>query len=45
MSEDEIVVSGCELQDISVAPLVNALNKHQTVASLDLSHNLLGNEY
>nr|GMC64406.1 protein TONSOKU [Ipomoea batatas] len=43
VSEDEIVVSGCELQDISVAPLVNALNKHQTVASLDLSHNLLGN--
>ncbi|VFQ96085.1 unnamed protein product [Cuscuta campestris] len=43
VSEDEIVVSGCELQEISVTPLVNAINKHQTVAALDLSHNLLGN--
>ncbi|CAH9071124.1 unnamed protein product, partial [Cuscuta epithymum] len=43
VSEDEIVVSGCELQDVSVAPLMKALDKHQTIASLDLSHNLLGN--
>ncbi|KAF3650623.1 putative 40S ribosomal protein S18-like [Capsicum annuum] len=43
VSEDEIVVSDCELQDISVAPLINALYVHKTFAVLDLSHNLLGN--
>ncbi|KAH9669138.1 protein TONSOKU [Citrus sinensis] len=41
--EDEVVVSECELQDISVTPLLNALQTHKTVAMLDLSHNLLGN--
>lgn len=45
MSEDEIVVSDCELQDISVAPLINALYVHKTFAVLDLSHNLLGNNH
>ncbi|XP_024992039.1 protein TONSOKU [Cynara cardunculus var. scolymus] len=44
VSEDEIVVSDCELQDISAAPLLNALHLHKTVATLNLSHNLLGNE-
>ncbi|KAI3735773.1 hypothetical protein L6452_15286 [Arctium lappa] len=44
VSEDEIVVSDCELQDISAAPLLNALNLHKTIAALNLSHNLLGNE-
>ncbi|KAL7616590.1 hypothetical protein Lser_V15G04283 [Lactuca serriola] len=44
VSEDEIVVSDCELQDISAAPLLNALNSHKTIALLNLSHNLLGNE-
>ncbi|KAL2521328.1 Protein TONSOKU [Forsythia ovata] len=43
VSEDEVVVSDCGLQDISVAPLLNALQAHKTVAVLDLSHNLLGN--
>ncbi|KAG8642972.1 hypothetical protein MANES_12G152000v8 [Manihot esculenta] len=41
--EDEIIASECELQDISITPLLNALNMHKTVAMLDLSHNLLGN--
>lgn len=45
MSEDEVVVSDCELQDISVAPLINALYVHKTFAVLDLSHNLLGNNH
>ncbi|RZC81309.1 hypothetical protein C5167_043869 [Papaver somniferum] len=44
VSEDEILGSECELQDISVAPLLNALNKHKAIALLDLSHNQLGNE-
>ncbi|XP_022884500.1 protein TONSOKU [Olea europaea var. sylvestris] len=43
VSEDEVIVSDCGLQDISVAPLLNALQAHKTVAVLDLSHNLLGN--
>uniref|UniRef100_A0A5B6ZRH6 Protein TONSOKU n=1 Tax=Davidia involucrata TaxID=16924 RepID=A0A5B6ZRH6_DAVIN len=43
VSEDEVVVSECGLQDISVTPLLNALHAHKTVAVLDLSHNLLGN--
>ncbi|OMO57086.1 Leucine-rich repeat, ribonuclease inhibitor subtype [Corchorus capsularis] len=41
--EDEVNMSDCELQDISVAPLLNALHTHKGVAMLDLSHNLLGN--
>ncbi|TYG95255.1 hypothetical protein ES288_A11G253500v1 [Gossypium darwinii] len=41
--EDEVNVSECELQDISVIPLLNALHTHKGVALLDLSHNLLGN--
>ncbi|KAD6119229.1 hypothetical protein E3N88_10500 [Mikania micrantha] len=44
VSEDEINVSDCELEDISAAPLLNALHLHKTIASLNLSHNLLGNE-
>lgn len=40
--EDDVNVSECELQDISVIPLLNALHTHQGVALLDLSHNLLG---
>lgn len=42
--EDEVIASECELQDISVTPLLNALHIHKTVAMLDLSHNLLGND-
>ncbi|XVF17047.1 hypothetical protein REPUB_Repub10bG0083400 [Reevesia pubescens] len=41
--EDEVNVSECELQDISVTPLLNALHTHKGVAMLDLSHNMLGN--
>ncbi|KAI3883378.1 hypothetical protein MKX03_009611 [Papaver bracteatum] len=44
VSEDEILGSECELQDISVAPLLNALNEHKAIALLDFSHNQLGNE-
>ncbi|KAK2656121.1 hypothetical protein Ddye_009173 [Dipteronia dyeriana] len=41
--EDEVIVSDCDLQDISITPLLNALHANKTVAMLDLSHNLLGN--
>ncbi|KAL6551954.1 hypothetical protein OROGR_008108 [Orobanche gracilis] len=44
VSEDEIVVSDCQLRDVSVIPLLNALQLHKTLAVLDLSHNFLGNE-
>ncbi|KAK6922850.1 Tetratricopeptide repeat [Dillenia turbinata] len=43
VSEDEVSVSECDLQDISVRPLLDALDAYETVAMLDLSHNLLGN--
>ncbi|KAI4317132.1 hypothetical protein L6164_025031 [Bauhinia variegata] len=43
VSDDEIIVSECDLQDLSVIPLLNALLSHKTFAMLDLSHNLLGN--
>ncbi|XP_010551177.1 PREDICTED: protein TONSOKU isoform X2 [Tarenaya hassleriana] len=41
--EDEVNVSECELQDISAAPLLRSLHVHNSVAMLDLSHNMLGN--
>ncbi|GKU95150.1 hypothetical protein SLEP1_g8546 [Rubroshorea leprosula] len=41
--EDEVTASECDLQDISITPLLNALHIHKAVAMLDLSHNLLGN--
>ncbi|XP_021899947.1 protein TONSOKU [Carica papaya] len=41
--EDEVNVSDCELQDISITPLLDALHIHKTIAVLDFSHNLLGN--
>ncbi|ERN16061.1 protein TONSOKU [Amborella trichopoda] len=44
VSEDEVVVSDCELQDVSFLPLSKALLEHGTVSILNLSHNLLGNE-
>ncbi|GAB2283147.1 hypothetical protein Dimus_017676 [Dionaea muscipula] len=43
VSEDEVVVSGCELQDMSIVPLIDALLAHKTISMLDLSHNMLGN--
>ncbi|KAJ7945273.1 Protein TONSOKU like [Quillaja saponaria] len=42
VSDDEIMVSDCELQDLSITPLLNALLIHKTFSMLDLSHNLLG---
>jgi len=42
VSEDEIIVSDCGLQDMSIAPFLDALRSHKTIAVLDLSHNLLG---
>nr|WPC94901.1 TSK [Cyathula capitata] len=43
ISEDEVVVSDCELQDMSVVPLLDALSEHKTISMLNLSHNMLGN--
>lgn len=36
------MVTDCELQDVSITPLLNALNAHGTIAMLNLAHNLLG---
>ncbi|XP_035823345.1 protein TONSOKU isoform X4 [Zea mays] len=44
VSEDEIIVSDCGLQDMSIVPFLDALRSHKTIAVLDLSHNLLGNQ-
>lgn len=38
------MVSECDLQDISIAPLLSALHVHKSIAMLDLSHNMLGND-
>ncbi|KAK9678734.1 hypothetical protein RND81_11G230100 [Saponaria officinalis] len=43
VSEDEVIVSDCELQDKSIVPLLKALCEHKSIAMLDLSHNMLGN--
>ena len=42
VSEDEIILSDCGLQDLSISPLLEALRSHKTIAMLDLSHNMLG---
>eukprot|EP01018_Ginkgo_biloba_P028501 Gb_06807 [translate_table: standard] len=44
VSEDEVVASDCELQDVSVLPLLRALREDGTFSLLDLSHNSLGNQ-
>ncbi|KAK1276452.1 Protein TONSOKU [Acorus gramineus] len=44
VSEDEVLVSDCELQDISISPFLDALHEHTTIAVLDISHNSLGNQ-
>lgn len=44
ISEDEVNVSDCGLQDMSISPFLNALLAHKTLAVLDISHNFLGNE-
>ena len=38
------MVSECDLQDISIMPLLNALQDISIIAMLDLSHNMLGND-
>lgn len=43
VSEDMIDVSGCELDDVSAAPLLKALHLHKTFAVINISHNYLGN--
>ncbi|CAA7405317.1 unnamed protein product [Spirodela intermedia] len=43
VSEDEVSVSDCGLQDVSISPFLEALQEHKSLAVLDLSHNLLGN--
>ncbi|GAB4847721.1 hypothetical protein Ancab_026783 [Ancistrocladus abbreviatus] len=43
VSEDEVVVSDCDLQDMSIVPLLDALHAHKTISFLDVSHNMLGN--
>ncbi|CAN6439022.1 unnamed protein product [Victoria cruziana] len=43
LSEDEVIVSNCELDDMSILPFLDALYDYP-VAILDLSHNVLGNE-
>jgi actin-related protein len=42
VSEDEIIVSDCGLQDLSITPFLDALRSHKTIAMLNLSHNMLG---
>ncbi|RLM80797.1 protein TONSOKU isoform X2 [Panicum miliaceum] len=44
VSEDEVIVSDCGLQDLSITPFLDALISHKTIAVLDLSHNILGNQ-
>ncbi|XP_031476796.1 protein TONSOKU isoform X2 [Nymphaea colorata] len=43
VSEDEVIVSDCELDDMSILPFLDALYDYP-VAIMDLSHNVLGNE-
>ncbi|CAI9099028.1 OLC1v1035784C3 [Oldenlandia corymbosa var. corymbosa] len=42
ISEDEVIASDCELEEVSAAPLLNALLAHKEVSVIDLSHNRLG---
>ncbi|KAI0502008.1 hypothetical protein KFK09_016953 [Dendrobium nobile] len=44
VSEDEVIVSDCVLQDRSILSFLHALEVHKTVALLDISYNSLGNE-
>ncbi|KAL5053290.1 hypothetical protein RYX36_033972 [Vicia faba] len=43
VSDDEIIVSDCDLQDLSITPLIDALHSQMTFSLLDISHNCLGN--
>ncbi|KAG9128852.1 hypothetical protein Leryth_009609 [Lithospermum erythrorhizon] len=42
VSEDEVIITDCDLHDISVAPLLAALQA-KMISVLNLSHNALGN--
>ncbi|CAN6572828.1 unnamed protein product [Malus baccata var. baccata] len=42
VSDDDVSVSDCGLQDFSLAPLLDALHIDKTFGMLDLSHNALG---
>lgn len=42
VSEDEVIAADCELQDMSIKPLLKALQTLKTVSMIDLSHNVLG---
>lgn len=35
-------MSDCDLQDLSITPLIDALQSQEAFAMLDISHNLLG---
>uniref|UniRef100_A0A7N0TWH9 Protein TONSOKU n=1 Tax=Kalanchoe fedtschenkoi TaxID=63787 RepID=A0A7N0TWH9_KALFE len=43
VSEDEVIAADCDLQDMSIKPLLMALHTLKTVSMIDLSHNMLGN--
>ncbi|XP_012572250.2 protein TONSOKU [Cicer arietinum] len=43
ISDDEIVASDCDLQDLSITPLIDALHSQMAFSMLDVSHNCLGN--
>ncbi|KAM1715053.1 hypothetical protein ACFX12_025582 [Malus domestica] len=43
VSDDDVNVSDCGLQDFSLMPLLDALHADKTFAMVDLSHNELGN--
>ncbi|CAM8913063.1 unnamed protein product [Rhodiola kirilowii] len=43
VSEDEVIATDCDLQDMSIKPLLKALHTLKTVSMIDLSHNMLGN--
>ncbi|KAB2626598.1 protein TONSOKU [Pyrus ussuriensis x Pyrus communis] len=42
ISDDDVYVSDCGLQDFSLMPLLDALHANKTFAMVDLSHNELG---
>ncbi|XP_068667550.1 protein TONSOKU [Aristolochia californica] len=44
VSDDQVILSDCELEDASICPFLNALLDHKRISILDISHNLLGND-
>lgn len=41
-SNDELNVSDCNLDDANARPFLAALEAHEPVCALDMSHNMLG---